>query len=47
MKKITGAAFGSAGERCMAAAVVVVEGDVADELVDCFKKLMTLQLVMA
>ncbi|MCO0600941.1 CoA-acylating methylmalonate-semialdehyde dehydrogenase [Peribacillus butanolivorans] len=32
-KEITNAAFGSAGERCMAAAVVVVEEDVADELV--------------
>lgn len=34
MKEITSAAFGSAGERCMAAAVVVVEEDVADELVN-------------
>ena len=33
-KEITSAAFGSAGERCMAAAVVVVEEDVADELVN-------------
>ena len=33
-KEITGAAFGSAGERCMAAAVVVVEESVADELVE-------------
>ncbi|MDM5294265.1 CoA-acylating methylmalonate-semialdehyde dehydrogenase [Peribacillus simplex] len=33
-KEITNAAFGSAGERCMAAAVVVVEEDVADELVN-------------
>ncbi|MCR8644429.1 CoA-acylating methylmalonate-semialdehyde dehydrogenase [Paenibacillus sp. N1-5-1-14] len=31
---IIGAAFGSAGERCMACAVVVAVGDVADELVD-------------
>ncbi|PIC96072.1 methylmalonate-semialdehyde dehydrogenase (CoA acylating) [Sporosarcina sp. P26b] len=30
---ITNAAFGSAGERCMAAAVVVAVGDIADELV--------------
>ncbi|MDR4949232.1 CoA-acylating methylmalonate-semialdehyde dehydrogenase [Neobacillus cucumis] len=30
---IMGAAFGSAGERCMACAVVVAVGDVADELV--------------
>ncbi|PFL15733.1 methylmalonate-semialdehyde dehydrogenase (CoA acylating) [Bacillus cereus] len=34
VKEITNAAFGSAGERCMAAAVVVVEEDVADELVN-------------
>ncbi|PEK99514.1 CoA-acylating methylmalonate-semialdehyde dehydrogenase [Bacillus sp. AFS017336] len=33
-KEITNAAFGSAGERCMAAAVVVVEEDVSDELVN-------------
>ncbi|KRF61378.1 methylmalonate-semialdehyde dehydrogenase [Bacillus sp. Soil768D1] len=33
-KEITNAAFGSAGERCMAASVVVVEEDVADELVN-------------
>ncbi|EJS76863.1 CoA-acylating methylmalonate-semialdehyde dehydrogenase [Bacillus cereus] len=33
VKEITSAAFGSAGERCMAAAVVVVEEGVADELV--------------
>lgn len=33
-KEITSAAFGSAGERCMAASVVVVEEDVADELVN-------------
>ncbi len=31
---IIGAAFGSAGERCMACSVVVAVGDVADELVD-------------
>ncbi|MFD0619808.1 CoA-acylating methylmalonate-semialdehyde dehydrogenase [Paenibacillus sp. GCM10027629] len=31
---IIGAAFGSAGERCMACAVVVAVGDVADALVD-------------
>lgn len=31
---IINAAFGSAGERCMACAVVVAVGDVADELVD-------------
>ncbi|RUS49230.1 CoA-acylating methylmalonate-semialdehyde dehydrogenase [Cohnella sp. AR92] len=31
---ITAAAFGSAGERCMAASVVVAVGDIADELVD-------------
>ncbi|MEX0377456.1 CoA-acylating methylmalonate-semialdehyde dehydrogenase [Bacillus sp. S4] len=34
VKEIINAAFGSAGERCMAAAVVVVEEDVADELVN-------------
>ncbi|EOP38070.1 CoA-acylating methylmalonate-semialdehyde dehydrogenase [Bacillus cereus] len=34
VKEITSAAFGSAGERCMAAAVVVVEEDVVDELVN-------------
>src|SRR3954452_354032 len=32
-KEITSAAFGSAGERCMAAAVVAVEESIADELV--------------
>ncbi|AOV06222.1 CoA-acylating methylmalonate-semialdehyde dehydrogenase [Sporosarcina ureilytica] len=31
---IMNAAFGSAGERCMACAVVVAVGDIADELVD-------------
>ena len=31
---IINAAFGSAGERCMACAVVVAVGDVADELVE-------------
>ncbi|MCP8967071.1 CoA-acylating methylmalonate-semialdehyde dehydrogenase [Ectobacillus ponti] len=33
VSNIIGAAFGSAGERCMACAVVVAVGDVADELV--------------
>ena len=33
VKQIVNAAFGSAGERCMACAVVVAVGDVADELV--------------
>lgn len=33
VKEITNAAFGSAGERCMAAAVVAVEDTVADELI--------------
>ncbi|MFC5531908.1 CoA-acylating methylmalonate-semialdehyde dehydrogenase [Cohnella yongneupensis] len=33
-KNITAAAFGSAGERCMACAVVVAVGDIADELVE-------------
>jgi malonate-semialdehyde dehydrogenase (acetylating)/methylmalonate-semialdehyde dehydrogenase len=31
---LTGAAFGSAGERCMAISVAVAVGDIADELVD-------------
>lgn len=35
---IIGAAFGSAGERCMACAVVVAVGDVADELIERLKK---------
>jgi malonate-semialdehyde dehydrogenase (acetylating) / methylmalonate-semialdehyde dehydrogenase len=35
---IIGAAFGSAGERCMAASVVVAVGDVADELISRLKK---------
>ncbi|WP_110927914.1 CoA-acylating methylmalonate-semialdehyde dehydrogenase [Bacillus massiliglaciei] len=35
---ITSAAFGSAGERCMAASVVVAVGDIADELVSRLKK---------
>ncbi len=35
---IIGAAFGSAGERCMAAAVVVAVGDVADELISRLKQ---------
>lgn len=34
VNNILGAAFGSAGERCMACAVVVAVGDVADELVE-------------
>jgi malonate-semialdehyde dehydrogenase (acetylating)/methylmalonate-semialdehyde dehydrogenase len=34
VQNIMGAAFGSAGERCMACSVVVAVGDVADELVD-------------
>lgn len=33
VKNILSAAFGSAGERCMACAVVVVQEDIADELV--------------
>ncbi|MGX9292540.1 CoA-acylating methylmalonate-semialdehyde dehydrogenase [Bacillus sp. A015] len=32
-KQIIGAAFGSAGERCMAAAVVAVEEEIADEFI--------------
>lgn len=33
VKEITNAAFGSAGERCMAASVVVAVGDIAEQLV--------------
>lgn len=38
VKNILGAAFGSAGQRCMAASVVVAVGDVADTLVSRLKK---------
>jgi malonate-semialdehyde dehydrogenase (acetylating) / methylmalonate-semialdehyde dehydrogenase len=38
-KEITNAAFGSAGERCMAAAVVAVEESIADEFVKRLKVL--------
>ncbi|MEW9501724.1 CoA-acylating methylmalonate-semialdehyde dehydrogenase [Jeotgalibacillus marinus] len=38
VKNILGAAFGSAGQRCMAASVVVAVGDVADSLVSRLKK---------
>lgn len=34
VKEIVGAAFGSAGERCMACSVVVAVGSIADELVE-------------
>jgi len=34
VKEIVNAAFGSAGERCMAASVVVAVGDIADRLID-------------
>lgn len=34
VKEITNAAFGSAGERCMACSVVVAVGNIADELVN-------------
>lgn len=37
VKQITSAAFGSAGERCMACSVVVAVGDIADELVSRLK----------
>lgn len=37
VRNITAAAFGSAGERCMAAAVVVAVGEIADELVKRLK----------
>ncbi|AZV59267.1 CoA-acylating methylmalonate-semialdehyde dehydrogenase [Peribacillus frigoritolerans] len=33
-KQIIGAAFGSAGERCMAAAVVTVQEEIADQLIE-------------
>ncbi len=36
-EQIMGAAFGSAGERCMACSVVVAVGDIADELVEKLK----------
>lgn len=36
--QVLNAAFGSAGERCMAAAVVAVEESVADEFIDQLKK---------
>lgn len=38
VKNIIGAAFGSAGERCMAAAVVVAVGEAADVLIPRLKK---------
>ncbi|MDQ0192329.1 CoA-acylating methylmalonate-semialdehyde dehydrogenase [Paenibacillus wynnii] len=38
VKNITSAAFGSAGERCMACSVVVVHEDIADELVGRLKR---------
>ncbi|OAS14394.1 CoA-acylating methylmalonate-semialdehyde dehydrogenase [Paenibacillus oryzisoli] len=38
VKEITNAAFGSAGERCMAASVVVAVGDVADQLIKGLKE---------
>jgi malonate-semialdehyde dehydrogenase (acetylating) / methylmalonate-semialdehyde dehydrogenase len=37
VKNIISAAFGSAGERCMACSVVVAVGDIADELVERLK----------
>ncbi|MCZ8511076.1 CoA-acylating methylmalonate-semialdehyde dehydrogenase [Paenibacillus filicis] len=37
VKEITNAAFGSAGERCMACSVVVAVGEVADKLVNKLK----------
>ncbi len=36
VKEIINAAFGSAGERCMAASVVVAVGDIADQFVEKF-----------
>lgn len=38
VKEIIGAAFGSAGERCMACSVVVAVGDVADSLIQKLKE---------
>lgn len=38
MTKIIGGAFGSAGERCMAASVIAVEEEIADEFVRRFKE---------
>ncbi|OXM88362.1 CoA-acylating methylmalonate-semialdehyde dehydrogenase [Paenibacillus rigui] len=38
VQQIVNAAFGSAGERCMAASVVVAVGDVAENLIDQLKK---------
>jgi malonate-semialdehyde dehydrogenase (acetylating)/methylmalonate-semialdehyde dehydrogenase len=38
VKNIIGAAFGSAGERCMAASVIVAVGDIADDLMNRLKK---------
>ncbi|WP_040982622.1 CoA-acylating methylmalonate-semialdehyde dehydrogenase [Oceanobacillus jeddahense] len=38
VSNITAAAFGSAGQRCMAASVVVAVGDVADELTERLKQ---------
>ncbi|WP_372632620.1 CoA-acylating methylmalonate-semialdehyde dehydrogenase [Cohnella sp.] len=38
VKEITNAAFGSAGERCMACSVVVAVGDVADRLVEALRR---------
>ena len=35
---IIGAAYGSAGERCMAVSVAVAVGDIADKLVDNINK---------
>lgn len=36
--KIIGGAFGSAGERCMAASVIAVEDEIAEEFLERFKK---------
>ena len=38
VKEVTAAAFGSAGERCMAAAVVAVEDSIADEFIAKLKE---------
>ena len=37
VKDLIGGAFGSAGERCMAASVIVLEEEIADQFVEKFK----------
>lgn len=38
VRKVIGGAFGSAGQRCMAASVILVEEEIADEFIDEFTK---------